>query len=126
MVIANTLDRNQLRSLDSRRLGRAQQFGWFVEYSTRASFCALSVRRTRVKISSKGYASRQRTKREVSMQPSMSTLEQLAQHYTTAPLALGELARAYAMRGRLGEAQRVLQAALQLVPDQPAQGRLQL
>ena len=60
------------------------------------------------------------------MQPLVTTLEQLAQHYTTAPLAIGELARAYAMRGRLGEAQRLLRAALQLAEDKQAEERLLL
>jgi tetratricopeptide (TPR) repeat protein len=60
------------------------------------------------------------------MQPSATTLEQLAQHYTTAAPALGELARAYAARGRLGEAQRLLRAALELTEAGQVQDRLQL
>jgi tetratricopeptide (TPR) repeat protein len=51
------------------------------------------------------------------MLPTVTTLEQLAQHYTTAVPAIGELARAYAMRGWLGEAQRLLQAGIQLAED---------
>jgi Flp pilus assembly protein TadD len=62
------------------------------------------------------------------MKLSVTTLEQLAQHYTTAAAALGELARAYAMHGRLGLARRLLHAALQSAEDDPAHAhdRLQL
>ena len=60
------------------------------------------------------------------MQLLVTTLEQLAQHYTTAAPAIGELARAYAMRGRLGAARRLLYTALQLAEDSQAQDRLQL
>jgi tetratricopeptide (TPR) repeat protein len=60
------------------------------------------------------------------MLPRVTTLEQLAQHYTTAVPAIGELARAYTMRGRLGEAQRLLQAGLQLAEDDRQQVELQL
>lgn len=60
------------------------------------------------------------------MLPTVTTLEQLAQHYTTAVPAIGELARAYARRGRLGEAQRLLQAGLQLAEDDRQRFALQL
>jgi tetratricopeptide (TPR) repeat protein len=60
------------------------------------------------------------------MQLSATTLEHLAQHYTTAAPAIGELARAYAMRGRLGEAQRLLQAGLPLAEHDAERLQLQL